>query len=318
MVEKQCQALIQEQHSSVNSEFEAQFYATAKPLLRLARSVRRTGTVPETRRRSPSRRPSAPEEIPLSMHREIPPVTESYGIREVPRRTRRNTSLQSTMGRNLSSAPPSQAPRPSPGVMPSKPHGLSVPREAPSKVSSHSSSSGESSRQNSAPPSPSSQIPDTPLTPQSPDTQEAPKALRIDTSARKSESRGGTVQVIQGYIIDPQDHGETKTPPVTNAKIDHRVLLNYISVRTANQFGLKRQDLDPNELDPTHGDRHEVVMPGPVTGKITGVEWRKSGRAKAMLVEFLVKDCYHGNKREDVVFGTIFVDNLGMSGRSRE
>ncbi|KAG5804754.1 hypothetical protein H9Q74_004429 [Fusarium xylarioides] len=40
MVEKQCQTLIQEQHSNISSEFEAEFYSTAKPLLRLAKSKR--------------------------------------------------------------------------------------------------------------------------------------------------------------------------------------------------------------------------------------------------------------------------------------
>ncbi|KAG4261290.1 hypothetical protein FPRO03_11841 [Fusarium proliferatum] len=316
MVEKQYHAIIREQHFSVNPEFEDEFKAMAKPLLRLARSVRWTGTVPETRRESPSRRPPAKEDIPLSMHREIPPVTESYGTREVPRRTRRNTSLQSTMDRNLSSAPPSPAPRPSSGVTPSKSHGLSIPREAPSEVSRHSSSSGESSRQNSAPPSPSSQVPDTPLTPQSPDTQEVPKPLRIDTSARESELRGGTVQAIQGYIIDPR--GDGKASPRTTAKANNRVFLNYISVKTANQFGLAIQGLDPDEPNPAHGDRHEVVMPGPVIGKVTGVEWRKAGRPNAMPVEFLVKDCYHGSKREDIVFGVIFADALDAAERGRE
>ncbi|KAF5620358.1 hypothetical protein F25303_12598 [Fusarium sp. NRRL 25303] len=313
MVEKQCQALIQEQHSSINSEFEAQFYATAKPLLRLARSVRRTGTVPETRRESPSRRPSASQEIPLSIHREIPPVLDGEGIREMPRRTRRKTPPQLVRDRNLNSAPPSQITRPSSGIMPSKSHSLSVPREAPSEVSRHSSSSGESSRQHSVPSSPSPQTPDTPLTPQSPDT---PKPLRIDTLARESESRGGTVQAIPGYIINPRGHG--KANPVTIAKSDHRVTLNYISVKTANQFGLKIQNLDPKEQNPTHDDRHEVVMPGPVIGKVTGVEWRKAGRPKAMPVEFLVKDCYHGSKREDIVFGTIFAHDLDAAERVGE
>ncbi|KAG4275765.1 hypothetical protein FPRO04_08279 [Fusarium proliferatum] len=313
IVVKQCQALIQEQNSSINSEFEAEFYATAKPLLRLARSVRRTGTVPETRRESPSRRPSASQEIPLSIHREIPPVLDGEGTREMPRRTRRKTRLQSVRDRNLNSDPPSQIPRPSSGIMASKPHSLSVPREVPSEVSRHSSSSGESSRQHSAPSSPSPQTPDTPLTPQSPDT---PKPLRIDTSACVSESRGGTVQAIPGYIINPRGHG--KANPVTIAKSDHRVTLNYISVKTANQFGLKIQNLDPKEPNPTHDDRHEVVMPGPVIGKVTGVGWRKTGWRKAIPIDFLVKNCYHGSKREDIVLGTIFAHDLDAAERVGE
>ncbi|KAF5594759.1 hypothetical protein FPCIR_4773 [Fusarium pseudocircinatum] len=287
MVEKQCRALMQEQQSSINSEFETEFYATAKPLLRLARSVRRTGTVPETRRRSSSRRASASQEIPMSIHREIPPVLDGEGTREIPRRTRRKTSLQSAKDRNFNSAPPSQTPRPSSGVMPTESHGLSVPREAPSEVSRHSSSSGESSRQHSAPQSPSPQTPDTPLTPQSPD---APKSLRVDTSAPKTESRWGAIQAITGCIIDPRDHG--KASPEISANTNHCVVLNYISVKTARQFDLEFQELDPNL---THDDRHEEVMPGPVIGKVTGVEWRKTGWAKAIPVEFLVKDCYHGS-----------------------
>ncbi|KAH7200937.1 hypothetical protein BKA60DRAFT_500127 [Fusarium oxysporum] len=270
-VEKQYHTIIQEQHLSINggSEFEAEFHAMARPLLRLAKSVRRTGTVPETRRESPSRRSSASEEIPLSIPSEIQPVLDGDGIREVPRRTRRNTSQWSAIGRNFNSAAPSQTPRPSSGVRPSKPHSLSVPREAPSEVSRHSSSSGESSGQHSASPSPSSQTPDTPPTPQSPENLKAPKPLRIDTSARESETRGGTVQAIQGYIINPQDL--TKTIPVTNAKTDHRVCLNYISVKTVKQLGLKPQDMDSDEEIHTHGDRHEVTMPGPVIGKVTGL-----------------------------------------------
>ncbi|KAF4443092.1 hypothetical protein FACUT_1646 [Fusarium acutatum] len=289
MVEKQCQALIQEQHSSINPEFEAEFHAMAKPLLRLAKSVRRTGTVPETRTEAPSRRPSASDEIPLSIHREMPPVLDGEGTREMPRRTRRKTSPQSAIDRNFSSASPSQTPRPSSGVTPSKTYSFSVPREALSEVSRHGSSSIESS-QHSAPPSPSPQTPDTPLTPQSPD---APKSLRIDTSARGGESRVGTAHAIPGYIINPRDHG--KANPVTIAKINHRVFLNYISVKTANQFGLEIQNLDSKEPNPTHDDRHEVVMPGPVIGKVTGVEWRKTGWKKAIPIEFLVKDCYHGS-----------------------
>ncbi|RKK74654.1 hypothetical protein BFJ69_g8370 [Fusarium oxysporum] len=316
-VEKQYHTIIQEQHLSINggSEFEAEFHAMARPLLRLAKSVRRTGTVPETRRESPSRRSSASEEIPLSIPSEIQPVLDGDGIREVPRRTRRNTSQWSAIGRNFNSAAPSQTPRPSSGVRPSKPHSLSVPREAPSEVSRHSSSSGESSGQHSASPSPSSQTPDTPPTPQSPENLKAPKPLRIDTSARESETRGGTVQAIQGYIINPQDL--TKTIPVTNAKTDHRVCLNYISVKTVKQLGLKPQDMDSDEEIHTHGDRHEVTMPGPVIGKVTGVRWRKTGWAKAIPVEFLVKDCYHGSKQVNVVFGMIFADDLGAAGGGR-
>ncbi|KAF5620789.1 hypothetical protein F52700_11115 [Fusarium sp. NRRL 52700] len=234
MVEKQFQALVQEQHSSIGSEFEAEFYATAKPLLRLARSVRRTGTVPETRRKSPSRRASASEEIPLSIHREVPPVLDGEGTREMPRRTRRKASLQSARDRSFNSAPPSQTPRPSSGMTPSKPQSLSVPREAPSEVSRHSSGTRESSSHDSDPPSPSSQIPDTPLTPQSPDIPEAPKPLSVDT--------------------------------LTN------------EIKTANQFGLKIQELDPDEPNPVHDERHEIAMHGPV---IAPPSWPlRSRRAK--------------------------------------
>ncbi|KAJ9414594.1 hypothetical protein QL093DRAFT_2627624 [Fusarium oxysporum] len=312
MVEQQYHTIIQEQHLSINSEFEAEFHAMAKPLLRLAKSVRRTGTVPETRRESPSRRS---EEIPLSIPSEVLLVPDGDGTREVPRRIRRNTSQRSAIGRNFNSAAPFQTPRPSSGVKPSKPRSLSVPREAPSEVSRHSSSSGESSGQHSAPPSPSPQTPGTPPTPQSPESLEAPKPLRIDTSTRESETRGGTVQAIQGYLINPRDR--RKPIPVTNAKTDHRVFLNYISVKTVNQLGLKPQEMDPDEPIHTHGDRHEVTMPGPVIGRVTGVRWRKTGWAKAIPVEFLVKDCYHGSKQVNVVFGMIFANDLGAAGGDR-
>ncbi|KAF5709422.1 hypothetical protein FMUND_10115 [Fusarium mundagurra] len=271
MVEKQCQVLMQEQHSGINSEFEAEFYATAKPLLRLARSVRRTGTVPATRRESPSRRASTSEETPLSIHREVRPVLYGGSTREMPRRTRRNTSRQSAIRRDFNSASPFQTPRPSSAATPSKPQSLSVPREAPSEISRHSSSSGESSGQHSALPSPSVQTPDTPLTPQSPD---APKPLRIDIRARESESPRGAIQAIQGYIINQRDHG--KASPKINATTDHSVFLNYISVKTAQQLGLEIQELGPN---PTPDDRHEMVMPGPVIATMA----TQSAQSKALV-----------------------------------
>ncbi|KAF5685940.1 hypothetical protein FCIRC_3038 [Fusarium circinatum] len=310
MVEKQCEALMREQHLSINSEFGAEFYAPAKPLLRLARSVRRTGTVPETRRESPGRRASASEEIHLSLHREIPPVLDGEGTREVPRRTRRKTSLQSGRDRHFNSAPPSQTPPPSPRVIPSESRRLSVPREAPSEILRHSSSSGESSSQDSAPQSPSSHIPDTPLTPQSPDSLEAPKPLRINALTHENESRGGTVQAIRGHIIN---RGEETL--VENATVDKLSCCNYISVKTARQLDLDIQELDSDEPEHTHSGSHEIIMPGKVIGRVAGVGWRKEGRVKIVPVEFLVKDSYLGRMREHVAFGVVFAGDLDAAGR---
>ncbi|SCO56797.1 uncharacterized protein FFMR_13953 [Fusarium fujikuroi] len=255
---------------------ESDFDAATKSLFYLSQSVRRTSSTPQ------------PDRVPGD---------------------RRSPVLEATF---LSPAS-SRTPQPSPRSRRPKPHSLTVPSEVPSEATRHTSSSPESSRTHSAPPSPSPQTPDTPLTPQSPDT---PKSLRIDTSARESESRGGTVQAIPGYILNPRDHG--KANPVKIAKSNHRVFLNYMSVKTANQFGLEIQNLDPREPNPTHDDRHEVVMPGPVIGKVTGVRWRKTGWKKAIPIEFLVKDCYHGSKREDIVLGTIFADNLDAAERVGE
>ncbi|KAF5971672.1 hypothetical protein FBULB1_9086 [Fusarium bulbicola] len=218
----------------------------------------------------------------------------------------------SVPGETFMSPAPSKTPQPPPGSRRPRPHSVSVPREVPSEVTRHASSSTESSRPHSAAPSSSPQTPDTPLTPRSPD---APKPLRINTSTRESESRRGTGQAIP-CIINPRDHG--KDSPVTIAKSNHRVFLNYISVKTAKQFGLEIQNLDPKEPNPTPDDGHEMVMPGPVIGKVTGVEWSKPGWINSIPIEFLVKDCYHGSKREDIVLGTIFCRRLGRAERDRE
>lgn len=60
-----------------------------------------------------------------------------------------------------------------------------------------------------------------------------------------------------------------------------------------------------------------MMMPGPVVGKVTGVRWKKTGWAKAMPVEFLVKDYYHGSKQVNIVFGMIFADDLDAAGGGR-
>ncbi|TXB97052.1 hypothetical protein FocTR4_00011704 [Fusarium oxysporum f. sp. cubense] len=179
---------------------------------------------------------------------------------------------------------PSNTPQPSPGSRRQKPHSVPVPREAPSEVTRHTSSSPESSRPHSAVPSSSPKTSDTPPTPQSPD---APKSLRIDTSTRAGGSRGGIVRTIQGHIIN---HG--KEIPVKNATIDQHGSFNYISVKTANQLDLDIQELDPDEPSHTHSGSHEMILPGKVIGKVTGVGWRRAGRAKIIPVEFLVKDSY--------------------------
>ncbi|RKK10068.1 hypothetical protein BFJ63_vAg11773 [Fusarium oxysporum f. sp. narcissi] len=309
MVERQYHSLMKEQRSGMNAESD--FEAVAKPLLRLAQSVRRTGTAPQPKGGSTGRRSSVSEEILLSP----PPSTvhNGDGGSEVPRRASRDSSGRSATSR--SSAAPSQLSRTNSDFHPKRRHNLSVPREAPSEVSRPSSSSRESSRQHSAPRSPPPQTPDMPPTPQSPDSLEVSKPLRIDTSSRGSESRGGTVQAIQGYIINPQD--DWKANPVTNAKIDHLGSVNCISVKTANHFHLDIQKLNPDEPSHTHGGRHEVMMPGPVIGKVTGVGWSKTGRKKILPVEFLVKDCYHGSKQVNVVFGMIFANDLGATGGGR-
>ncbi|KAK2668815.1 hypothetical protein RAB80_016195 [Fusarium oxysporum f. sp. vasinfectum] len=304
MVERQYHSMMKEQRSGMNAESD--FEAGAKPLLRLAQSVRRTGTAPQPKGARTGRRSSISEEILVSP----PPSTvhDGDGGSEMPRRASKNSSGRSATSRN--SAAPSQLSRTYSDFHPKRRHNLSVPREAPSEVSRHSSSSRESSRQHSAPPSPPPQTPDMPPTPQSPDSVEVSKPLRIDTSAR-----GGTAQAIQGYIINPRDYG--KAFPVTNAKIDHLGSVNCISVKTANRFRLHIQELDPDEPSHTHGGSHEVMMPGPVVGKVTGVRWKKPGWAKAMPVEFLVKDCYHGSKQVNIVFGMIFADDLGAAGEDR-
>ncbi|EXL42130.1 hypothetical protein FOCG_15478 [Fusarium oxysporum f. sp. radicis-lycopersici 26381] len=158
---------------------------------------------------------------------------------------------------------PSNTPQPSPGSRRQKPHSVPVPREAPSEVTRHTSSSPESSRPYSAVPSSSPKTSDTPPTPQSPD---APKSLRIDTSTRAGGSRGGIVRAIQGHIIN---HG--KEIPVKNATIDQHGYFNYISVKTANQLDLDIQELDPDEPSHTHSGSHEMILPGKVIGKVTGL-----------------------------------------------
>ncbi|KAH7215686.1 hypothetical protein DER44DRAFT_653241 [Fusarium oxysporum] len=158
---------------------------------------------------------------------------------------------------------PSNTPQPSPGSRRQKPHSVPVPREAPSEVTRHTSSSPESSRPHSAVPSSSPKTLDTPPTPQSPD---APKSLRIDTSTRAGGSRGGIVRAIQGHIIN---HG--KEIPVKNATVDQHGSFNYISVKTANQLDLDIQELDPDEPSHTHSGSHEMILPGKVIGKVTGL-----------------------------------------------
>ncbi|KAF4946278.1 hypothetical protein FGADI_11304 [Fusarium gaditjirri] len=288
MVEKQFQTIIQEQHQSISggSEFEAEFYAMAKPLLRLAKSVRRTGKVPETRRGSPSNISSASEELSLTaVPSEMLPVLGGERIREVPGRARRNPSQRSAISRNLNSAATSQAPRLSSGMRPPKPPNLSVPREVPPELSRHSFSSGESSGQHSAPQSPSPQTPDTPPTPQVPDSLGAPEPLTIDTSGHESETRGGTVQAIQGWIINPQDHG--RDIPVTNAKVDRYGSVNYISIKTVKHFDLNMQNMDPDELGHINSGSHEVMMPGPVIAQRNAATMASESAQSKALVDLL-------------------------------
>jgi hypothetical protein len=102
---------------------------------------------------------------------------------------------------------------------------------------------------------------------------------------------------------------------VKNATIDQHGSFNYISVKTANQLDLDIQELDPDEPSHTHSGSHEMILPGKVIGKVTGVGWRRAGRAKIIPVEFLVKDSYRGRMREHVAFGMIFAGDLDTAWR---
>ncbi|KAF4342497.1 hypothetical protein FBEOM_3583 [Fusarium beomiforme] len=137
--------IMQEQQLSMNgeSDFEAEFLTGAKPLLRLARSVRHTGTAPLPRRASTRRRASASEETSSHTTDEPPVVSDDDGNFEVPQRTSRNAPQRSTVDRSSSPTLSSRTPPRSASLKSSTSHKVSLPREvppeAPSKVFSPTS-----------------------------------------------------------------------------------------------------------------------------------------------------------------------------------
>jgi hypothetical protein len=283
---------------------DAEFQSTATSLLRLAKSMRRTGAVPQTT--------EAQKHTPFDSRGPTP---------ERQRRTR--TGVRRSQGGEPEvnvTVPPRQSDRdrgPTPRRrtppihLVSEAHITPIGHEsrnmAPSRVSNTPSSQQSSSARDSGSslPPPSVQTPRTPRTPETPNipqTPNMPKPLRTSSSSKAKEN--STCTLRSGFLRTPESGGQEV---YITAAIDTTVQDNFISIKQATELKLHRQDLEQQDYNYIHQD--SSPSGAKIVGKVLGMKWRRREWSRSVPVDLWVEDRYP-QTGEHMVFGKRFVQTV--------
>ncbi|KAF4961273.1 hypothetical protein FSARC_10220 [Fusarium sarcochroum] len=314
--EKQYRIMARDRDSSTgyDSAFNTEFQSIAEPLLRLSKSMRRTGTIPQGGGvQSPSRSSASQEpfmQIPSELSTHVHQNESSEGVpteyhREMPQKNPRSRSSRVSSSSQI----PETFPTPPVTYISRSSHtpdsgNLEVPRESLSTSSRRTSSSRHS---RSSLPSTSSQTAQTPETPRTPQTPQKPEFPRTIRNAVPSSTKGQNSEVYRatsGYIAS-NGSGERRTR--VRAIIDTTFSDNYISIRAAQELGFDIMELEsqhPSHVHSVGGKASARIM-----GKVSGVKWQKKEYSKPVMLDFWVKEFYL-DVGEQLVFGKDFVQML--------